>query len=209
MGDLERGSYPITDPFWSMIGQPANAGQSNIAVRTNLKGGFLGSLQDAAAALVSGVLTYVAVPVQAGDVISTVTVRTGATAANGPTQSWAALYSGALTTATLLGSQSTSGGAAAIAASTSFKFTLGSKYIVQGLVDAPFGYILVGVSVTATTAVPSLVSGTVPTATQGAWFTNTPLMGATIGSALGATAPASLTLASATALAAPPVVFLS
>jgi hypothetical protein len=205
-GDLVGGGYPVIDPF-TALGLPSNVAQGNIAARSNLHYGILGSLQDAAASLVSGDLTYVPVPVCVGDLIQTVTVLVGATGASTPTHQFAALYSGVLTTAKILGSQSTDGTTTAIPASTALAFTLGSKYIIQPA-DAPNGYILVGLSVTAST-VPSLVSGTVPTATQKTWFTNTPLLGATYSSALGATAPTSITLASASALASPPVVILT
>lgn len=206
MGDTERGSYPSGYPLGARLGLGMNATQGNIAARTNLEYGILGSLQDGAA-LTSGDLTYVPAPVEIGDTITKVTVLVGATAASTPSHSWAALYSGALTTATLLGSQSVDGTTTAIAASTPLVFTLGAKYII-GVNDAPYGYILVGLSITAST-VPSLMSGTVPTAIQKAWFTNVPLLGATYSSALGATAPATITLANASALAAPPVVFLT
>lgn len=205
-GDLVSGGYPLTNPF-AALGLAANAVQGNIVARSNLQYGILGSLQDAAAALVTGDLTYVPVPVNIGDVFSTVTVQVGATAASTPTHAWAALYSGVLTTAKILGTQSADSTTTAIAASSQLAFTLGTKYIIQPG-DAPFGYILVGLSATAST-VPSLMSGTVPTAIQKAWATNVPLIGATYSSALGATAPASITLASASALATPPVVFLT
>lgn len=206
MGDTERGSYPSGYPLGARLGLGMNATQGNIAARTNLEYGILGSLQDGAA-LTSGDLTYVAVPVEVGDEFTKVTVQVGATAASTPTHSWAALYSGALTTAAILGSQSADGLTTAIAASSQLVFTLGAKYII-GVNDAPYGYILVGLSITAST-VPSLMSGTVPTAIQKAWFTNVPLLGATYSSSLGATAPATITLASASALASPPVVFLT
>ena len=206
-GDLVGGRYPLTYPFSKALGLPSNAVQGNIAVRSNLEYTGINDLTDAAAALVSGKLTYVPVPVEVGDCISKVSVLVGGTAASTPTHSWAALYSGALTTAALLGSQSTDGTTAVIAASGRFDFTLGSKYIIQPA-DAPYGYVLAAVSVTGT-AVPSLASVAVATALQYAWFTDTPLFGATYGSALGASAPSSLTLASASALATPPAVFLS
>lgn len=205
-GDLVSGRYPLTYAFSKMIGEASNGAQGNIGVRSNLEAGFMGSLQDAAASLVSGKLTYVPIPVEVGDVVTKVSVLVGATAASTPTHSWAALYSGALTTASLLGSQSADGTTAVIAASGRFDFTLASKYIIQPA-DCPFGYILAAVSVTGS-GMPSLVSGTVPTAVQYAWFTNVPLFGATYSSALGATAPSTITLASASALASPPAVFL-
>ena len=188
------------------LGLAANVGQGNIPTRSNLLSGILGSLQDASAALTSGDLTYVPVAVNIGDPIQTVTVQVGATAASTPTHSWAALYSGVLTTAKILGTQSTDGATTAIGASSQLAFTVG-KYIIQPG-DAPYGYILVGLSVTAST-VPSLMSGTVPTAIQKAWSANVPLLGAVYSSALGAAAPATITLASASAQATAPIVFLT
>jgi hypothetical protein len=203
-GDLVAGGYPVIDPF-TALGNSVNAAQGNLAARSNLKYGILGSLQDAAAALTTADMVLVPVPV-CGDEFSTVTVLVGATAASTPTHSWAQLYSGTLTTATALTTQSTDGTTTAIAASTALSFTLGKKYIIQPG-DAPFGYIYVGLGLTAST-VPSLISGTVPTACQKTWFTNTPLLAANI-SAAGASAPATVTLASTTAQAAVPVVYLT
>ncbi len=206
-GDLVAGRYGLTAAIQSAIGLPTNAVQSNLPVRTNLEYTGINDLTDAAAALVSGKLTYVPIPVDVGTPISKVSVLVGATAASTPTHSWAALYSGALTTATLLGKQSADGTTAAIAASARFDFTLAEKYIIQPA-DAPYGYILAAVSVTGT-GVPSLASAAVATAVQYAWFTDTPLFGGKSGSALGAAAPASITLSGAEALATPPAVFLS
>ena len=206
MGDTERGSYPSHYAFGASLGLAPNVAQGNIAARSNLQYGILGSLQDAAAALVSGSMTVVPVPVEIGDEFTTVTVEVGATAASTPTHAWAQLYSGALTTAVSLATQSVDGGTTVIAASGKLQFTLGAKYIV-GLADAPFGYILVGIGATAST-VPSLMSGSVPTAVQFKWFPNVPLLGSTIAAA-GAAAPASITLSGLSALATPPIVFLT
>lgn len=207
-GDLVSGRYPLTNSLQAALGVPPNTVQSNLPIRSNLEYTGINDLTDQAASLVSGKLIYVPVPVDIGTPISKVSVLTGATAANGPTHSFAALYAGTLTTAKLLGEQSADGESAAIAASKRFDFTLASKYIVQPA-DAPFGYILAGVSVTATTAVPSLVATAVAAAGQYKWFADTPLFGAKIGSALGGAAAASLTLSEAEAIANPPVVLLS
>lgn len=203
-GDLVGGSYPLQYPFAKLLGA-FNATQGNLAARSNLESGLLGSLQDAAAALVSGSLTLVAVPVEYGDPISVIDVLVGATAASTPTHSWAALYSGVATTAKLVGTQSTDSTTTAIAAAGKLTFKLGATYIANPT-DSPTGFIYVAIAQTGTT-VSSLISGTVPTAAQKAWYTATPLLAATIAAA-GATAPATITLASTAAIATPPVVVL-
>lgn len=203
-GDLVSGGYPLTTPSRKLLGLQSNAAQGNLAVRTNLDLPGIGSLQDAAAGLVSGKAVLVPVPVEAGDLIQTVDVWTGATAASTPTHSWAALYNSA---GTLVGTQSADGTTAAMAASGRFSFTLASKYIVTNT-DAPQGIIYAAVSVTGT-AVPSLVSGSVPTAVQYALYTNAvPFYASAFGSGLGATAAASVTLSGGTIQAAVPVVAL-
>ena len=196
-GDLVGGRFPLTYPFAKATGLASNGAQGNISVRSNLEIPFLGNLADQAAALVSGEITLVAVPVEIGDEISTISVRTGATSASTPTHQWAALYTGALTTAAIAGAQSVDGTTTAIGASGTVAFTLPAPVIVTPAM-APYGYIYVAVSVTAST-VPSLISATCAAAAQGAWFTNTPLFAATTGSAVGATAPSTLTLASGAA----------
>lgn len=203
MSDLVRGQYPLRNSATKLTGA-MNATQGNLAARSNLEWP-IGSLQDAAAALVTANMTLVAVPVEFGDVYTFVDVLVGATAAGTPTHSWAALYTGTATTATLVGVQAVDGGSAAIAASTRKAFALGAPYEANPT-DSPNGYIYVGIGVTATT-VPSLVSGTAPTATQQAYYTGQPKFAATIAAA-GATAPATVTLASTSAIAVPPVVVL-
>lgn len=207
-GDLTAGRYPLRNSLQAVLGLPSVGVQNNLPVRSNLEYMGLNDITDQSASLVTGKLIYVPVPVDEGTPISKISVLTGATSAETPTHSFAALYSGALTTAKLLGEQSVDGKTAAIAASGRFDFTLGSKYIVQPG-DAPYGYILAGVSVTATGHVPSLLAGAVAVAAQYAWFTDTPLFGAKIGTALAGAAPATLTLSEAEAIANPPLVFLS
>jgi len=204
-GDLVGGSYPLKYNLTKLLGSAAvNATQANLAARSNLEWP-IGSLQDAAASLVTGDITLVAVPVEYGDVITAVDVLVGATAASVPTHSFAALYSGVATTAALVGTQSTDTTTTAIAASTKLTYKLGAPYIVNPT-DSPNGFIYVALGQTATT-VSSLISGTVPTAAQKAWYTGMPLLAATIAAA-GGTAPATITLASTAAIASPPVVVL-
>lgn len=210
MSDLVRGRFHVTNPVWCALGQPVNATQSDIAVRSNLDAWGSPVLSDGAA-LATGVITAVAVPVEYGDVISKISVLVGATAEATGTHAWAALYSApaAQGTPALLGTQSTDNtGAAAMGASARFDFTLGGTPVLITPTNAPQGYVWAAVCVTATT-VPTLASFTLATAVAYPWFTNAPVkMGAiTSGSALGATAPA--TLASPAAQAVTPVMFLS
>lgn len=208
MADLVRGRYHVTDPVWSYLGQPVNATQSDLRARSNLDYAAGLALTDGAA-LTSGVITAVPVPVEYGDPITKVTVLVGATAASTPTHSFACLYSAPAAQAVpaRVGTQSADGLTAAIAASAAFTFTLGSTYIANPT-DSPQGYLWVAVCVTGT-ATPTLASYTLATAVAYPWFANSPAkMGAvTSGSALGGSAPA--TLASPTAQAVTPVVFLT
>lgn len=213
MPDLPSGMFPKLNPLWNILGQPANVVNSSYPARSNLEYTSIDTLADTAAALVSGVATFVAVPFDAGNVVSKISVLVGATAASTPTHSFAAIYSGTTVAAPPLIAQSTDGTTAAIAASARFDFTLTTAQLITPA-QVPYGYLWVGISVTGT-AVPSLI--TVPTgatAGQYAWFTNTLggtgsvlAFSATAGSALGGTAAA--TIATPTKTTVAPVVFLT
>lgn len=170
--------------------------------RSNATSLGLSTLTDGALAA-TGVVCSVPVGVEVGDVIAKVIVPIGATAAGTPTQSFAALYSGIATPA-LLG-QSASGGAAAIAASAAFTFTLEAPVTITEAM-APNGFIYASVAITATT-VPTAAAISTPTAVGYQWSTKGPLgFSLTHGSAVGATAPATITGQAAKAVA--PVVLL-
>jgi hypothetical protein len=205
MADLVRGRYPVTDHFWSYLGQPVNATQSDVAQRSNLKVLGLAGGADNAAALTTQVCTAVPVPVEYGDVISKITVVVGATAAGTPTNGWAALYSGVATPALL--AQATDITTTAIPASAVFTYTLATAQLITPA-NAPQGFVYASVMSKAT-VVPSLAGVSVAAAVAYKWFTNGPLgMGAvTHGSALTATAPATITGQAAQAVT--PYVFLS
>jgi len=205
MSDLVRGKYPVTAPFYKVLGANSNATQSNIALRSNVEVVGLNALTDGTA-LTTQVATAVAIPVEIGDIISKVTVFVGATGAGTPTNSWAAIYSGVATTPSLLG-QSADGTTAAIAASGAFTFTLSTPILVTAA-NAPYGYIYASVMVKATTP-PTLASATIATAVAYQWYTNAPLKMSAIahGSSLTTTAPA--TIASGSAQAVTPIVALS
>lgn len=203
-GDLVSGRFPVTYPFAKALGLASNNAQGNITARSSLEYLGLSGLADTAAALTSGAVTLVPVPVETGDLIQFVDVIVGATAAGAPTHSWAALYSAS---GVLLGSQSVDGGAGAIAASGRFSFSLGAKYIVQ-VADAPGGFVYAGVSVTATT-VPSLSAASIAAAVGYQRFTGAPAFyAATSGTGLAGVAPASVSLSGATRQAAVPEVYL-
>lgn len=111
-------------------------------------------------ALATGVMTSVPVYLHAGDVITSISVRSGATAAGTPTNYWFALYSNASTPALL--AQSADQTTGAWAANTTKTLALSApKTITES------GVYWVGVMVTATTpptllgcvAAPAVVTG--------------------------------------------------
>lgn len=212
MADLTSGHYPQMASLQALVGNVGNVAQANVPVRSNLElmGVFAGPLVDTAGASVaaSGVMAAVPVPVDVGMVISKISILVGATGASTPTHNFGALYSGTTVASPPLIGQSTDGTTAAIAASTRFDFTLTTPNVVTPA-QAPWGYIWVAYAFTVTTTLPSQV--TIPcgaAAAQYRWFTNTPLyFSQTSGSAVGATAPA--TLVNASTLTVAPVVFVS
>ena len=205
MADLVRGRYNVTNPLWSYLGQPVNATQSDIAVRTNAQIHGLVALTDGAA-FASGVCTAVPIPVEYGDVISKVSVFVGGTAEATGTHAFAALYSGIATPALLAQSADVTG-AAAMAASARYDFTLATPVLITPT-NAPYGFVYASIGVTATTQ-PTAASVTVATAVAYQWYTNGPakLGAVTHGSGVGATAPA--TMVSPAAQAVTPIYVLS
>lgn len=203
---LVRGRYPVTNPVYNYLGRPSNVTQNDLALRSNAEVFGLGGMIDGAA-LTTQVMTVVAVPVQVGDTISQVQVRTGATAAATPTNSWAAVYAGNApgNAATVLLAQSVDAGAAAIAASSTITFTLSTPQTVTN-VNAPSGYWYVAVMVKAGT-VPTLAAIPVAAAVAGPFFAG----GATacIAASAGLTTAAPAALVAGTAQANVPIVYLS
>ena len=210
-GDLVGGRYPLIYAVNAALGLQSNASQANVPVRSNAEYLGLTAAADTAAALTTDQATAVAVPCDPGYVISKVTVRTGATAAGTPTHSFAALYVGSSgATAPALIKQTADGTSAAIAATTSFQFSLATPYTVQAS-DVPNGFIYVSISETATT-VSSLATVGVPATaltadTTHPWFTGAPIWAQKHGSSLAGVAPATIT--GGTLVANAPLVFLS
>ena len=200
--------WPTFQPLWSILGQPTTITSGDGPAFSNAAYTGLAGLADTTTALTSGVGTAIPIPVPIGALISKVTVFVGAQAASTPTHSWACLYAGSGAAPARLGTQSTDGGTAAIAASGALTFTLGAPVTVTAAV-APYGFIYASIGVTVNTTMPSLATVSLAAAVAYQWFTNSPVgMGAvTHGSALGAVAPT--TIASPAAQAATPIVVLT
>lgn len=202
MADLVSGRYPQNSALAALLGNTANSTQANVPARSNLEFGF-GNITDGALAA-TGVCAAVPVPVDYGTVISKISIFVGATAEGTGTHGFMALYSGIATPA-LLAQSADDTGAASAAASGIYTRSLATPQLITPAV-APNGFVYVSVSFTATT-VPTAASVSTPTAVGYQWFTAGPLFfSATHGSAVGATAPA--TIASPAAKAVAPVVLV-
>lgn len=204
MSDLVRGRYPVTYPTAKLLGLQPNVAQGNLAVRSNLEWFGLANPTDGALAA-TGVGCAVPIPVEVGDLISKISILAGATAEATGTHAIAALYSGIATPA-LLAQSADNTGAAAVAASARFDFTLQSAVAITPAI-APNGFIYASIAIAAGT-IPTAAVVSIPTAIGYQWFSNGPLfLSATHGSSIGATAPA--TIASPSAKAVAPLVFLT
>lgn len=203
-GDLASGFYPLSSPIKAALGM-VNALQSGDGpARSNAEYLGFGGWTDGALAA-TGVLAAVAIPVDWGQQFTKVSIFVGATGEGTGSHAFAALYSGIAVPALLAQSADTTG-ATAIAASARFDFTLAST-VLASPTNAPNGFLYAGVAITAT-QVPTAAVVSTPTAVGYQLSTNAPLFfSATAGSALGATAAA--TIASPTAKAVAPIVVLS
>lgn len=201
---LIRGRYPATSPAAKLVGLTANATQGNIAVRSNAEWPALGNWTDGALAA-TGVGAAVAVPVEVGDTFTKVSLLVGAAAEGTGTHAFVALYSGIAVPALLAQSTDLTGATAVGPVNARFDFTLASAVTVTQA-NAPGGFIYASIAVTATT-VPTVATASIPTAIGYQWYTAGPLfLAATHGSALNATAAA--TIASPAAKAVAPIMFL-
>jgi hypothetical protein len=179
-----------TDTDWLLAGSPSGAFASSIrqeAINADL------------AALTTQVMTSVAVPVQAGDVITNVTFKSGATAAGTPTNWWFAVYSAAATPA-LLG-QTADQTSTAWGANTPMTLALATPVLVSAA-----GVLYVACMVKATT-VPTLIGANLSLAGAAGAIAGSKVRAQTSGSALTTTAPA--TIASPTTVATVPYAVLT
>lgn len=132
-------------------------------------------------ALTTEVMTSVPIYLHAGDTITNISVRSGATAANTPTNYWVALYSNASTPALL--AQSADQTSTAWAANTTKTLALATAQTIR-----ESGIYWVGIMVKAT-AVPTLLG----TVAAPAVVTGERNLSQSSGSSLAATAPATIT----------------
>ncbi|WP_165944293.1 hypothetical protein [Micromonospora sp. KC213] len=150
--------------------------------RSNLpRTGLIDSAGDSGhPALATGVMTSVPVYLRAGDVITNISARSGATAANTPTNYWFALYSNAATPALL--AQTADQTSTAWAANTVKTVALSAPVTITET-----GIYWVGIAMAAT-AVPSLI-GTIAMTPV---VTGERNLSQSSGSSLTATAPATI-----------------
>lgn len=155
---------------------------------------------DLVASLTTQVMTSVAIPLVAGDIITTMSVLSGATALASPSHAWMALYSPA---GVLLG-QSTDVPAQALAANTVLTHTFATPIAISAT-----GVYFAAIMIQATT-VPTLAGKASGAVVAGQLAMNTaftyPALAQTSGSALTTTAPG--TIASPTNLIVVPYVVL-
>ena len=184
---LVNGGYPVKNPQWLSNGQPS-------VFRESLPLGRLQAVSNGAA-LATGVMTSVALPLQAGDVVTNLTFVSGGTAAGTPTNWWFALYSNASTPALI--EQTADQTTTAWAANTVKTVALATAYTVPTT-----GVYYASVMVTATT-VPTIAGVTLENAAAaGAVVSGQAVLARTSGSSLTDTAPA--TIASPTTVATVP-----
>jgi hypothetical protein len=169
---------------WANAGDPSSP---DTFFRRNLpRVGLYDSAGDTGqVALATGVMTSVPIALRAGDVITNISVRSGATAAGTPTNYWVALYSSASTPALL--SQSADQTSTAWAANTTKTLALASAQTITA-----DGIYWVGIMVTATT--PPTLLGTVAAP---AIVTGERNLSQSSGSSLTTTAPSTITSATA------------
>ena len=209
MTDIVSGRYPAYDPFWLITGKLNNETQADVPVRTNLSILKYSAVEDGALAATE-VGCLVAVPVQEGDVVSSVTILAGATAGKEVEHTFAALYAGKAGGKLLGQSKDTGAITAEPAASKAYKYTLEKSVLITSE-NAPKGFVYVVVVVAAPTGASGVINTAlctpVPKACQQEWFTGGPeVLGGTVGSGLKATAEA--TLGTVTSKANTPLVFL-
>jgi len=187
---LVGGRFPAKNPQWLAAAQPGGVYRESFdrrAINTDL------------AALTTQIMSSVAISLQAGDVVTSITFKSGATAAGTPTNWWFALYDDSATPALL--AQSADQLTAAWAANTAKTLALATAYTVL----RPGIYYL-GCMVKATT-VPTLIGFTSFAGAVGGVLSTDKVLSVTSGSSLTTTAPA--TIATPTTVATVPYAVVS
>jgi hypothetical protein len=164
---------PFVDPTYLMDG--------GTTIRTNLE---RAEMRSDLSALTTQVMLSVAIPLQQYDKVTSITVRTGGTAANTPTNWWFALYDDSATPALL--AQTADQTSTAMAADDYITVALQSVVQIERA-----GIYRVGIMVKAS-AVPTLVGTALDHAEISTGLTGQALLSATSGSSLTTTAPATV-----------------
>ncbi len=172
---LVAGRYPVKNPDHLYAGNPAGTFRSNLA-RTAVVSDF--------APLTTQVMLSTAVYLQAGDTVTNITFKSGATAADTPTNYWVALYDDS-TTPALLG-QSADQLTAAWAANTAKTLALAAPVTI-----ARTGIYYAAVMVKAT-ATPSLLGVAALAPAVSGFVAGEKQLSQTSGAALTTTAPATI-----------------
>lgn len=188
---LVHGHYPVSNSAWLLNGSPSGVFRENVDRRI-----VAGNLS----ALTTQVMLSAAIHLEAGDLVTNLTFLSGGTAAGTPTNWWFALYSTASTPALL--AQTADQTSTAWAADTAKTVALATAYLVP-----TSGIYYAAVMVKATT-VPTIAGVTLENAAAaGAVVSGQKVLAQTSGSALTATAPA--TIATPTTVATVPYVVVT
>jgi hypothetical protein len=177
---LTNGRYPSKNREWMLSGQPGSTYRSNLD-RAAVVNDF--------ASLTTQTMQSTALYLQAGDLVTNLTFKSGATAAGTPTNWWFALYDDSNTPVLL--AQTADQLTAAWAASTAKTLALATPYAVprSGIYQA-------AVMVKATTP-PSLLGAATVAAAVSGFVTGDLVLAQNSGASLTGTAPATITGGSA------------
>lgn len=174
---LVSGNYPPKSEDWLLAGSPSGSYRANMT-RRHISA-------DVAGALTTQVMLSTAIALQAGDIVTSIAFRSGATAAGTPTNYWVALYSSAATPALL--AQSADQLTAAWGANTTMDLALSTAQLITTA-----GIYYAALMVKATTP-PSLLCDVLGIAgAGGAIVSGQKVIAQTSGSSLVATAPATI-----------------
>lgn len=179
-----------TDENWLREGSPSGVRNQSMRIM---------DINADLTALSTGVMTSVAVPCQVGDLITNITFKSGATAADTPLNWWFALYDNSTTPALL--AQTADQTTTAWAANTVKTLALATAQRITSS-----GIYYVGIMVKATTP-PTLLGHSLGLAGASASILSSKVLAQTSGSTLTTTAPA--TIATPTAVATAPFCVLT
>lgn len=166
---------PTSNPDWLLEGSPSAFRAQNFG-QLDINGDL--------AALTTAVMSSVALPLQAGDVVTNLTFKSGATAAGTPLNWWFALYSPTLG----LLSQSADQATAAWAANSVKTLALAAPQM------APVAAVYYAAIHVKATTVPTLLGRTLSLAGAAASILGSKILSYTSGAALTDTAPATISL---------------